>query len=147
MSQTTRDKTVNPTRERRILDAAALLISRFGYDKTTVSDIARQAGISKGAVYLHWASKEALFEALLWHEIQRYAGQWLAHFEDEPGDFSIMTMFKAMLRALHDNPFMLALMRRAALVPSKEVCQTVNHSSPSRKSPLYRLEANGPMLR
>ncbi|MFN8374532.1 MAG: helix-turn-helix domain-containing protein [Anaerolineae bacterium] len=49
----------------RILDAAERLMIRYGYSKTTISDIAQEAGISKGAVYLHYASKEALFEDLL----------------------------------------------------------------------------------
>jgi AcrR family transcriptional regulator len=105
-------RAINPEREARILDAAAQLIMHFGYDKTTVSDIARQAGVSKGAVYLHWDSKDALFEALLWREIYQYADQWLKEFEAEPGDWSFATMFKAMLLTLHDNPFMLAMMRR-----------------------------------
>ena len=55
-------------REQRILDAASRLIAHYGYDKTTVSDVAREAGVSKGAIYLHWKSKTALFEALLFRE-------------------------------------------------------------------------------
>ncbi len=49
----------NPERAQRILDAAANLIAHYGYDKTTVDDIARAAGVSKGAIYLHYRSKEA----------------------------------------------------------------------------------------
>ena len=41
-------KSDNKEREQRILDAAAELFVHYGYDKTTVSDIARQAGVSKG---------------------------------------------------------------------------------------------------
>ena len=37
-----------------ILDAADGLIQRFGYQKTTVDDIAREAGIGKGTIYLHF---------------------------------------------------------------------------------------------
>jgi len=45
-------------REELILDAAYRLLARFGYRKMTVEDIAREAGIGKGTVYLHFASKE-----------------------------------------------------------------------------------------
>jgi AcrR family transcriptional regulator len=45
------------TRE-RILDAADLLLARFGYRKMTVEDIAQEAGIGKGTVYLSFPSKE-----------------------------------------------------------------------------------------
>lgn len=41
-----------------ILDAADRLIRHYGYGKTTVDDIAREAGIGKGTIYLHFHSKE-----------------------------------------------------------------------------------------
>jgi AcrR family transcriptional regulator len=34
----------------RVVDAAARLFARWGFDKTSVDEIAREAGISKGAV-------------------------------------------------------------------------------------------------
>ncbi len=49
----------------RILDAAAASFSRNGYDATGVAEICRAAGISKGAFYYHFPSKQALFIALL----------------------------------------------------------------------------------
>ncbi|MCB0031981.1 MAG: helix-turn-helix transcriptional regulator, partial [Anaerolineales bacterium] len=44
------EKSDNPERETRILQAAAQLFAHYGFDKTTVSDIAREAGVSKGAI-------------------------------------------------------------------------------------------------
>jgi len=41
-----------------ILDATDRLLARFGYRKMTVEDIATEAGIGKGTVYLHFTSKE-----------------------------------------------------------------------------------------
>jgi len=49
----------------RILDAAAASFSRNGYDATGVAEICRVAGISKGAFYYHFPSKQTLFIALL----------------------------------------------------------------------------------
>ncbi|MBN1920803.1 MAG: TetR/AcrR family transcriptional regulator [Anaerolineae bacterium] len=49
----------------RILDAAAASFSRNGYDATGVAEICNVAGISKGAFYYHFPSKQALFIALL----------------------------------------------------------------------------------
>jgi AcrR family transcriptional regulator len=46
------------TREEAILDAADRLLARYGYKKMTIDDLAREAGIGKGTVYLHFASKE-----------------------------------------------------------------------------------------
>ena len=42
----------------RILDAADRLLGRFGYRKMTVDDLAKEAGIGKGTVYLSFRSKE-----------------------------------------------------------------------------------------
>jgi AcrR family transcriptional regulator len=41
----------------RILDAADRLLARYGYRKMTVDDLAREAGIGKGTVYLSFDSK------------------------------------------------------------------------------------------
>ena len=41
-----------------ILDATDRLLARYGYRKMTVEDIAVEAGIGKGTVYLHFTSKE-----------------------------------------------------------------------------------------
>jgi AcrR family transcriptional regulator len=55
-------------RAERILDAAAELITRWGYSKTTIDDIARKAGVAKGTIYLHWKTREDLFQALMERE-------------------------------------------------------------------------------
>src|SRR5687768_13367759 len=41
-----------------ILDAAERLLGRYGYKKLTVDDLAHEAGIGKGTVYLYFRSKE-----------------------------------------------------------------------------------------
>jgi len=43
-----------------ILDAVDILLARFGYKKMTMEDVARQVGIGKGTIYLHFPSKEEL---------------------------------------------------------------------------------------
>ncbi|ESY74644.1 TetR/AcrR family transcriptional regulator [Mesorhizobium sp. M0051] len=51
-------------RSAELLDCAQRLFFERGYDNTTVEDIIRAAGLSKGAFYHYFASKEALLEAL-----------------------------------------------------------------------------------
>lgn len=48
-----------------VLDAALALFTERGYAKTTVEQIAKRAGLSKGAVYLYFPSKEAILEGLV----------------------------------------------------------------------------------
>jgi AcrR family transcriptional regulator len=51
-------------RSAELLDCAQRLFFEHGYDSTTVNDIIAEAGMSKGAFYHYFASKEALLEAL-----------------------------------------------------------------------------------
>jgi AcrR family transcriptional regulator len=41
-----------------ILDAADRLLARYGYKKMTIDDLARETGVGKGTIYLHFTSKE-----------------------------------------------------------------------------------------
>jgi len=47
------------TRE-AILDATDRLLARYGYKKMTIDDLAREVGIGKGSIYLHFSSKEEI---------------------------------------------------------------------------------------
>ena len=49
----------------KIIEAAIKLFSNNGYNKASVDDICAEAGISKGAFYHHFKSKQELFLALL----------------------------------------------------------------------------------
>lgn len=50
---------------RRLLDAAAAEFVEHGYDKAVVSDIARRAGVTTGAVYARWPHKSDVMVAAL----------------------------------------------------------------------------------
>jgi AcrR family transcriptional regulator len=60
-----------------ILDAAQRVFGQYGYRRTSMDDIAREAGIAKGTIYLSFASKEDVFQALS----QRLAQRMLAGAE------------------------------------------------------------------
>ncbi|MEM7131144.1 MAG: helix-turn-helix domain-containing protein [Chloroflexota bacterium] len=102
----------NPIRENRILEAAAQLFIHYGFDKTTVSDVAKQAGVSKGAIYLHFDSKDELFEALMHREVMAYQERWLDLLDADPLGGTIGAMYKNVLVALSGSPFMSAIFRQ-----------------------------------
>lgn len=52
-------------RRQEILAAALAAFSEKGYDKTSVDDIVRASGLSKGTLYWHFKNKEAIFTALV----------------------------------------------------------------------------------
>ena len=57
-----------------ILEAAVITFARTGYHRTRVADIAREAGVADGTVYIYFKSKEdilvSLFEDLMFHFVQ-----------------------------------------------------------------------------
>lgn len=54
-----------PRTRQQILDASLRLFSERGFARTTVREIARQAGITDAAIYYHFESKRELLEALV----------------------------------------------------------------------------------
>ena len=63
-----------PEARRRLLDAAMQAIRAQGYSATTVDDICRTAGLSKGAFFHHFKSKEELAIAAAAHFAAMAAG-------------------------------------------------------------------------
>jgi AcrR family transcriptional regulator len=61
-------KRLRPTRaqtRRRLLKAAGEVFAERGYDRASLDDVADAAGLTKGAVYSSFASKDDLFYALM----------------------------------------------------------------------------------
>ncbi len=55
-----------------LLDAAREVVMRFGYRKTTLEDIADQAGVSRATLYYYFPGKEEVFRALIAREIEAF---------------------------------------------------------------------------
>jgi AcrR family transcriptional regulator len=71
-------------RAERILDAAADLLLRWGYKRVTIDDVATDAGIGKGTVYLHWATREALFCSVLQRDLLSAVSEIVEAIRAEP---------------------------------------------------------------
>ncbi len=87
----------------KILDAARRLFGDRGFGQATIEDIAGAAGVSNGALYHHFASKEELFKAILTDHIsdqhleisalvpaaslrevlERFASYWFEHLRKD----------------------------------------------------------------
>jgi AcrR family transcriptional regulator len=85
----------------RILDAAECLFARQGYAKTTVDEIAFAASVSKGLIYLHFPSKEALLEAVLEREITAWSRASVRTVHEAKG--TIAEMIARAVRASIDH--------------------------------------------
>lgn len=69
-----------------VLDAALALFVEKGFAATRVDDVAARAGISKGAVYLYFPSKEAILEGLVRRAVRPVADTALGALASYSGD-------------------------------------------------------------
>src|SRR3981081_673178 len=57
------------SKRRQILDGARKLFLDLGFDAASMGEIARAAGVSKGTLYVYFADKNRLFEAIVEQEV------------------------------------------------------------------------------
>jgi AcrR family transcriptional regulator len=95
-------------RRGRILAAAERLFAEHGFLKTTVDEIAAAAGVSKGLVYAHYASKEDLLAAV-WAQLVAgwtEATELGTKFSPDAVADSIGSFLDASLRYARANPML-----------------------------------------
>jgi len=102
----------------RLLDAAGQRFAQGGFAKTTVEEIARTAGVSKGLVYHHFRSKDEVLRAVL----ERTIEQWQqltgsAVINHQPAFIpALRQMAHDTIRWAQHNPMVLAMIRMDPLV-------------------------------
>jgi AcrR family transcriptional regulator len=58
----------DPAKRKQIIEGARRVFIEMGFDAASMNDITREAGVSKGTIYVYFANKEELFEALIEEE-------------------------------------------------------------------------------
>ena len=81
-------------RRQEILDTAMRLFREQGYERTSISDIARAMGVAQGLCYRYFPSKEAMFDAALGQYAQRQADR-MAEVLGEP-DLTVAQLVERM---------------------------------------------------
>ncbi|WP_368652821.1 TetR family transcriptional regulator C-terminal domain-containing protein [Ornithinibacillus sp. 4-3] len=61
----------------KIMDKAFLLFSQKGYNQTSVGDISKASGYSKGHIYYHFKNKEKLFVLLAQKTMRDWYNKWM----------------------------------------------------------------------
>jgi AcrR family transcriptional regulator len=115
-----------------ILDAAAHLLLHHGYDRTTLDDVARAAGVSKSTIYQRWGAREALFVAVLRHQRAAMHRRVRDEITGIDGAVGLRHLFAAQVRAYQRHPLMTAL-----LLNDREVLGRL-------MAPLVRDDRSGP---
>jgi len=83
-----------------ILDAAAEVFDERGFSGASLSDILAKAGVTKGALYFHFASKEELAQALIEEQWTNLPG---VDYTDDPGLQTLIDMSHAFGHNLWKN--------------------------------------------
>jgi AcrR family transcriptional regulator len=95
-----------------VLDAALTLFIERGFAATRVEDIAAQAGLSKGAVYLYFPSKEAILEGLVKRAVLPVADSALGMLQNYVGDpRPVITAALKMVAGRLADPKLIAIPR------------------------------------
>lgn|GEM_PF-2433015 len=96
------------TRE-RLLSAAESVVARLGYGGASVDTIAAEAGLSKGAIYSNFATKEELFLELLRVYMERDTAELEKIVKLEPEHlYKALTQWLATMHSDSDCPLLVA---------------------------------------
>jgi AcrR family transcriptional regulator len=118
----------------RILDAANKVFAEKGYHEATMDDIAKRLGVSKGAIYLYFSSKEDLFEEMCKTAPQAFKEILFSSFRDEANPIQSATeFFDKMLKLSASNPGLsFEIISEASRNPSLKRILRQNHEEYER---------------
>lgn len=100
----------------RVLDSAAVVFAENGFENTRIADIAREAGLSTGAMYNHYHSKAELLAAV----IQCHAGNQLGRLLTEGGAGGVLELIQARGVRLDRGPVRAPLLVEAAIAARRD---------------------------
>jgi AcrR family transcriptional regulator len=114
MQQTT---TTPPSRRDCLIMNASTLFAESGYEGTTIRRIARLCGITEAAIYKHFESKEALYEAVIQNKSRRQEiSEYLAGRQGQ-GDIEdvLRAIAEHILTTTHEDPELMRMLLYSSL--------------------------------
>jgi AcrR family transcriptional regulator len=91
------------TTRRHILEVAAAAFADNGYAGTSLNDVIKDAGVTKGGFYFHFPSKEALALAVLRHKQEQWAGRVVSATMQQPRAIDQLRGMVEAVTALHEE--------------------------------------------
>jgi TetR/AcrR family fatty acid metabolism transcriptional regulator len=94
-----------------VLDSASRCFSRYGFKKTSMDDVAADARVAKGTVYLYCESKQDLFYQSVEHELRAWTGGLSSSIDPErAADEILVEMAERDARFVEERPLVAALL-------------------------------------
>lgn len=103
-----------------MLDAALACFAEHGYEGTRVRHIAERAGVSEGALYRHYASKEALAQALYAHYFRQFSVTLQqAAMAEQTAESQVRALLRTIIACYRENPVAVTfvLLRQPTFMP------------------------------
>jgi TetR/AcrR family transcriptional regulator, fatty acid metabolism regulator protein len=95
----------DPDKPQTIIEAAVRVFARKGYYNSRVSDIAREAGIAAGTIYLYFKTKDDILVTLFREKMADFVGALQKAIADEPDAASkVRRLVSLHFSMLEHNP-------------------------------------------
>ena len=104
-------------RKAQIVEAAMCIFSRKGFKGTTTREIAKAVGISEPLIFQLFATKEALYDAIIEKRVEGWERAWREEPLPEEADLAacLKTFARRYIRRNREDPSFLRLMMYSAL--------------------------------
>jgi TetR/AcrR family fatty acid metabolism transcriptional regulator len=95
----------DPEKPQQIIDAAIRVFARHGYYNSRVSDIAREAGVASGTIYLYFKTKDEILVTLFREKMSEWVAYVRAAIAPEPDAVARIRRLVALhFQMLEDHP-------------------------------------------
>jgi AcrR family transcriptional regulator len=101
----------DPQKRRQILDGAGRIFSTLGFDAASMSDVAREAQVSKATLYVYFQDKEHLFTAICAERRDRNISEMIALLDIEKPVKAVLREFGTEMLTIISQPFVVAAHR------------------------------------
>jgi TetR/AcrR family transcriptional regulator, fatty acid metabolism regulator protein len=95
----------DPDKPQQIVEAAIRVFARTGYYNSRVSDIAREAGIASGTIYLYFKTKEEILVTLFRDKMAEFVAYLRGHIaEEKEPEAKLRRLVQVHFAVLEQNP-------------------------------------------
>jgi AcrR family transcriptional regulator len=104
-------RTLDLAKRTAILDAAKSIFIRDGYDTAKMSDVAQEAGVAQGTLYLYFDSKESLASAIGEELFSRLISEYASIIKKIEGPDDVETLVEWSLKVAAEDHTILAMIK------------------------------------
>jgi AcrR family transcriptional regulator len=101
----------DPAKRRQILDGAGRVFSELGFDAASMSDVAREAQVSKATLYVYFQDKEHLFTAICAEKRDRNISELIALLNPDRPVADVLQSFGVAALTAMSQPYVIAVHR------------------------------------